>query len=796
MRGSPLSEVSATPPPLPSVPPPGGNTGSDLSVVNQESDGGDIPSVSDTETKYSSKPRTINGTSASRKRNESDNTYSPSVPPFGSDTPDYGFSHHASAFQPVISQGTLNNAQSHAISSSSKPVASVLPSVYQQSGISSGMNVQITTRANMKQVDKLATSQPSGSGRNLQVGQESDKSNGVFKNKPSYPPKPKMVTFSDEIKTKEVKSHDITGPGESSRSLNGVDSNISGESNPPHEEEPVDVGNNLITRGENLITRSEDTFVKNSVKSLMSKFEQSSITDSSPTVPKHTGWAPIPSTAGQVLNPSGYKAPPPYPGHRGNSEVRPSENTGNTPYLGHNSSTQSLGSNSTHERQGISSNFSVPVASSPRMPGGSYHASQSSIGSDQSGLSTISESSSTLEHLAAQSDTLAPFHSDLSRGYPGEHTMPESGRNWYESDSESLPSLPPGSPDSYPIRHAHNDDPNRSFDSCASDGPKLTPPTFAHGSKIMSMYQSRNGFNSNSFDPSSTFEPSFDNRPQSRAPITGYQGNAQRNLSPIYQNLPANRSLPSYPTANHIPSSIPTNHSPSSIPGSRQLNGSITHTPSAISPQWSPGNNRPPGWTPSSNGPAPWSHDNPHRSNVGYHENPLGPRYPNNVNSPDSYSPNQRHPNQSSPRFPVSHPTNNPLPPQRQDGHVMARQGYGGNMAAFNHSNHVKSPSGAFRAAPPPYRPRQPTSTQHGYSSQSIRSPSTPNSVVPHYGSGQPINSQHRVSSQFTMYNSDGSRMAVNLMSTGQINGIQTSSQAYHTEKRTPLNTSLHISKC
>ncbi len=791
VRGSPMSEASATPPPLPSVPPPGTDARSDLSGAHPESDSGDIPSVSDTEAKEGNTAisRTVNGL---WQRNEPDNANSLSTSNLGSDTPDYGFSHHASAFQPVISQGSLNSAQSHAFTSSNKPVASVLPSVYQQSVISSGLDVQISTRANMKQADKLATSQPSSNSRELQGGHGSDKSNGVFKNKPSYPPKPKMVTFSDEIKTKEVKSvgGESSSPlsentrhqgGDSSVRINGIDSNLSGECNSSHEEEPVDVGDNLITR-------SEDTFVKNSVKTLMSKFEQSSLSESSPPVPKHTGRAPIPSTAGQTGKPSGYKAPPPYPGHRNNSEMQPTRNPGNLQYQGPSATTQYSGPSSTAARPGINANFSVPVVSSPRMPGGSYHVSQSSIGSDQSGLSTISESSSTLEHLAAQSDTPAPFPTDLSQGYPGEHSLPESGRNWYESDSESLPSLPPGSPDSYPLRHAQIEDPNRSFDSCASDGPKLTPPTFAHGSKIMSMYQSRNGFNPNSFDPSSTFEPSFDNRPQSRAPITAYQGNTRHNISPIYQNLPANRNLPSFPTVNHTPSSIPANHSPPSMSGSRQLNGSATHTP--------PSANTSLHWSRSSNGPPAWSHGSQHGGNVVYHENPVGARYPNNMNSPESYSQNQRHPNESSPRFSVPHQTNNPLSSHMRGGPVLARQGYGENMAAVNHVDHMPSAGSAFRAAPPPYRPRQPMSTQHGHSNQPITSPRSSNPIMPHYGSGQPINSQHGVSSQFTMYNSEHSPVAVNPMSTGRITGLQTSQQAYRNEKHSPLNTSLHISKC
>ena len=353
----------------------------------------------------------------------------------------------------------------YAVSTTShKPVASVLPSVYS---------------------DTRSFSHPKDGGETskrhfMPDDQTSDKDE--LKSKPPLPLKPKTITFSDDVRSNSSKKD---------------------EDNPTSSSSTVNSGNKMS---------NTDEFVKNSVKKLTSQFEQQSVSNLHPTS-KVNSSAERTSNTAHIVPPRGYQPPPPYPGHRAGQESR-------RPPIPPTASTES----DKHQQNGY------------------RHTSQSSLCSDQSTVSTISESSSVL----------ADQQSPDGNGF-------DVSRNWYDSDSESLPSLPPVSPDSQAAtRYGRMSGHNKSFDSTAGE-PTLSVPVFAQADKIRSIYQSQNGFTSHSFHSRDTIEvvtapdlPGYSqesgffnesgdtslpspvslHQSHSRRPITCYDSN------PVYQNLP------------------------------------------------------------------------------------------------------------------------------------------------------------------------------------------------------------------------------------------------------------------
>ena len=351
---------------------------------------------------------------------------------------------------------------------SQKPVASVLPSVYAGSRSYSHMRDHSDGETMKKQ---FMSDDPKG-------GQEE------LKSKPPLPMKPKTVTFSDDVRSNSSKK---------------MEGSVSSSSN------TVNSGNN---------SSKSDEIVKNSVKNLTSKFEQQSMSNFQPTSSNSPNDRNL--GANRNLTPRGYQPPPPYPGHR------PGQESHRPPLP------------------------PAPAAESEKPQVNGYrHTSQSSLCSDQSTVSTISESSSVL----------ADQQSPNGNGF-------DVSRNWYDSDSESLPSLPPVSSDSQGTsRYGRMNDHNKSFDSNASE-PTLSVPVFAQADKIRSIYQSQNGFTSHAFHSRDTIEvvtapdlPGYSqesgffnesgdtsvpspahpislNQSHSRRPITCY------NPEPVYQNLP------------------------------------------------------------------------------------------------------------------------------------------------------------------------------------------------------------------------------------------------------------------
>ena len=362
------------------------------------------------------------------------------------------------------------------VTSSNKPVASVLPSVY------SGTRLFTKTSDNGKYPPKIHMKPDDD---------QSDKPE--IKPKPPLPLKPKTVTFSDDVRS------NVGTKGENSRTRNS------------------DVANN-----ENNNCRN-DELVPSSVKKLTSKFEQQSISNFKSTA-KNDSPGERNLSAGHFMTPRGYQPPPPYPGHRVGQESRPPNGV------------------------------SLPSAETDRkVQGGHQHASQSSLCSDQSTISTISESSSVL------ADQQPPNGSAF-----------DVSKNWYDSDSESLPSLPPiSSIDSHDAsQYGRSDDHNKSFDSTLNE-PTLSVPVFAQADRIRSIYQSQNGYTSSAFHTRDTIEvvtapdlpgysqesgffndsgdPSFAASTQplanlhqshSRRPITCYDP------EPVYQNLPGSEESP------------------------------------------------------------------------------------------------------------------------------------------------------------------------------------------------------------------------------------------------------------
>ena len=351
----------------------------------------------------------------------------------------------------------------YAVSTTShKPVASVLPSVYTGTrSFSHTKNGGETSKTHFMLDDQKS---------------------GELKSKPPLPLKPKTVTFSDDVRSNSSKKD---------------------EDNPSISSSTVNSGNKIT---------NTDEFVKNSVKKLTSQFEQQSVSNLHPTG-RATSSGDRTSNATHIVAPRGYQPPPPYPGNRAGQELR-------RPPI---PPTISAESDRSHQN-------------------GYRHTSQSSLCSDQSTVSTLSESSSVLADQRS----------------PDENAFDVS-RNWYDSDSESLPSLPPVSPDSQAsTRYGRMTDHNKSFDSNTSE-PTLSVPVFAQADKIRSIYQSQNGFTSHSFHSRDTIEvvtapdlpgysqesgffnesgdtslpsPASLHQSHLRRPITCY------NPDPVYQNLP------------------------------------------------------------------------------------------------------------------------------------------------------------------------------------------------------------------------------------------------------------------
>ena len=319
-----------------------------------------------------------------------------------------------------------------------------------------------------------------------------------LKPKPPLPLKAKTVTFSDDVRN---------------------DASNIGENSPATDDDTANNENNNCKNNE---------IVKNSVKKLTSKFEQQSIsaTNNNRTTKATTKTdSPVErnSSASHFMTPRGYQPPPPYPGHKVGQEPRQC----NGMHL------------STAETD-------------KKVQSGHQHVSQSSLCSDRSTISTISESSSVLPDQQP----------------PGEMGF-DASKNWYDSDSESLPSLPPISSDSHVTsRYGRSDDHNKSFDSTLSE-PTLSVPVFAQADKIRSIYQNQNGYTSSTFHSRDTVEvvtapdlpgysqesgffndngdPSFSAPPeppanlhqsQSRRPITCYDSEH------VYQNLPGSEDSP------------------------------------------------------------------------------------------------------------------------------------------------------------------------------------------------------------------------------------------------------------
>ncbi len=284
---------------------------------------------------------------------------------------------------------------------SSKPVASVLPSVY--AGSKTFMRRDDTT-----------TKEPSTPNHRGEGAEQSVR--------PPVPAKPKSVTFSDDVRS-----------GSNSAGVNGF--------SPPDQRPGIHRETSPVKK---------DEFRQNSVKNLMSKFEQQSISTSS--VPSTGNSAPVTTSH---VTPRGYQPPPPYPGHR----------------LGQETSRVAGATNSRRDT-------GRPAQNGPQ------HFSQSSVGSDQSTVSTISESSSVL----AETQPPAAEPEDLN-----------GSRNWYDSDSESQASLPAVSLDS------HGTTASSRYSSQSRD-PALSVPVFAQADKIRSIYQSQNGYTSSAFHARDTIE--------------------------------------------------------------------------------------------------------------------------------------------------------------------------------------------------------------------------------------------------------------------------------------------------
>ncbi len=323
-----------------------------------------------------------------------------------------------------------------ATTTSSKPVASVLPSVYAGS------------RTFTQREDS---------------GQRSDKTE--FKPKPPLPAKPKSVTFSDSVKSKSNPSSPQKEEDSAKKSVNG------------------------------------DGIAVSSVKKLTSKFEQQSSSNNAKGAD---------DSASRFITPRGYQPPPPYPGHRPRQAQPPSH------------------------------------TSLQKNTNGPQHISQSSMGSDQSTVSTISESSSVLAER--QVTRMEEF---------------DSHRNWYDSDSESLASLPPVSSDS----HATSSRYGRGDGHGEINDASLSVPAFAQADKIRSIYQSQNGYTSSAFRSRDTVDV------VSAPDLPGYSQEAGYFGDSGEVTFPSSSQPMGYSYPNHSQPSVAYHHSDAVYQNLPEVNG-------------------------------------------------------------------------------------------------------------------------------------------------------------------------------------------------------------------------------